>query len=422
MAAYIQYDGVPAAAVAGSIATNDTTGTSLSSHNLPTSNRPIPRLPVFGWETFAGNRQASLPCLLDAPHLAFTTSGRASIYQALKILGIGKGDTVLIPTYHCPTMVAPVVTLGAKPVFYAIGEQGEIDIVSLRQAADATTHAVMAPHYFGLPQPMAELRSWCDETGVALIEDCAHAMFGAAGERNIGQWGDVAIASLTKFLPLPEGGCLICNNAHPNYIALRRHGFINQLKAAIDMLEEGARHAALPGLNLALNTVFGAKRALRSNSSQIPDPQATEAIPADEDSSYTIELDLADTKLATPCRWLVKHAALDRIVANRRNNYALLAQALSGSDKFHPLHLQLPDGCAPYVFPLWVEKPDPCYQHLRAHGIPLFRWDRLWPGTPTLPGDSGIAWSHHVFQLACHQDLQPDDIDRIVASVRELCE
>jgi dTDP-4-amino-4,6-dideoxygalactose transaminase len=376
---------------------------------------------VFGWDTFAGPRQASIPSLLDAPRLAFTTSGRASIYQALKVLAIGAGDTVLIPTYHCPTMVAPVVALGAKPVFYPIGEQGEILPAAFAHLADTSTRAVMAPHYFGLPQPMAQLRQWCDATGVALIEDCAHALFGMAGERRVGEWGDLAIASLTKFLPLPEGGCLICNGTLQNFTTLERHGPLRQVKTAIDMLEEGARHHALPGMNVLLETLFGTKRLLRARPSPVAETEAPSAIPADEDASNTIDRRLADTELARPCRWLVEHATLDRIVANRRTNYTLLARGLAGSDKYRPLRPKLPDSCAPYVFPLWVEKPDPCYQQLRSRGIPLFRWDRLWPGTPDLPGDSGVAWSHHVFQLVCHQDLRPDEIERIVAHLRELC-
>lgn len=107
---------------------------------------------------------------------------------------------------------------------------------------------------------MAQLRTWCDETGVALIEDCAHALFGNAGERRVGAWGDLAIASLTKFLPVPEGGCLICNQAPGEPLQLGRHRLVFQLKLALDILEEGARHAALPGLNGLLRTVFDLKR------------------------------------------------------------------------------------------------------------------------------------------------------------------
>lgn len=382
--------------------------------------RPIPRLPVLGWDTFSGKKQAPIPCILDAPNLAFTTSGRASIYQALKILGITTGTSVIIPTYHCPTMVAPVVALGATPIFCPIDSTGHINISALDGIARPDTKAILAPHYFGLPQPMDELRAWCDVNGIALIEDCAHALFGISGERNIGQWGDLAIASLTKFLPLPEGGCLLCNRDQKEYVALDGHGPINQIKAALDMIEEGVRHEALPGLNAILRNIFGIKKSLKSAPLQTVSATDSDGI-SEVETGHLINPDAANTRLAVACRWLARHATRERVVINRRRNYRYLAQALSGSTAFHPLKAELPEYCAPYVFPLWVERPDPSYQQLRAAGIPLFRWDNLWPDTPSIPEDYGIKWSHHIFQLVCHQDLREDELDRIAVKLTELC-
>jgi dTDP-4-amino-4,6-dideoxygalactose transaminase len=382
--------------------------------------RPIPRLPVFGWDTFSGQKASSTPCLLDAAHLAYTTSGRASIYQALKTLRIGAGDSVLVPTYHCPTMVAPIVALGGQPIFCPIDATGRIDIDTTDTLKQANTRAIIAPHYFGLPQPMDHLRNWCDQNAIALIEDCAHALFGISGTRPIGQWGDLAIASLTKFLPVPEGGCLICNREQPEYVALQRHGLINQIRAAVDILEEGTRHQALPGLNAILHTLFALKRGLKSSPANIVE-SASDTPAEAEDALEEIDPKLADTRMARACRWIARQAARERIIANRRRNYAYLAEALSGSPHFHPLKPQLPPDCAPYVFPLWVAQPDPAYQQLRTRRIPLFRWDRLWPTTPTIAEDSGKDWSHHVYQLVCHQDLRQEELDHIVAHLRELC-
>ena len=109
-----------------------------------------------------------------------------------------------------------------------------------------------------------------------------------------------------------------------------------------------------------------------------------------------------------------------RIVQHRRLHYRQLAQALSGVPGLRPLLPDLPDGAVPYVFPIWVDQPDPGYQALRSLRIPVFRWDRLWPTTGRPPGDHGVAWSHHVIQLACHQDLRPADLDAIVAAVKSV--
>jgi len=86
----------------------------------------------------------------------------------------------------------------------------------------------------------------------------------------------------------------------------------------------------------------------------------------------------------------------------------------------HALMPSLPDACAPYVFPLWVDEPEHTYQRVRAAGIPVFRWDELWPSTPTLVGDSGFQWSMHVFQIGCHQDLRPTDIARMADALHAI--
>ena len=376
----------------------------------------IPRLPVFGWSAFSGERQAFEPSLLDTPNLNFTTSGRAAIALALERLGIVAGDAVLVPTYHCPTMVSPIVALGATPVFFPIGESGGPDVDALPSLDLARVRAIIAVHYFGIPQPLAKLRKWCDDNNVLLIEDCAHALFGASDRRNVGQWGDAAIGSLTKFLPVPEGGCVLFNRDVGGPILLRRRGVLSQLRAALDILEMGARHGRMPGLNGILRTVFAAKRRLRAGSrSQPPDArlEPREGLAFDRSGA-------AGDRLALACRWIARRMPLERVATRRRENYARLVAALSETRGLHPLFPELPPSSVPYVVPLWVDDPDPVYRAMRARGLPVFRWDWLWPGVPLLPRDHGMTWSKHILQLGCHQDLDPENISQIVRVVREV--
>lgn len=384
---------------------------------------PIPRLPVFGWQALHGGA-TDLPCMLTLPRLHYTTSGRASILLALEALGVGLGQGVLLPTYHCPTMVAPVTHLGATPLFYPIDEHGTPKLAWLEQQDLRRARVMLVAHYFGLPQPMGRLHAWCRAHGLALIEDCAHALFGRAGERPIGAWGDVAIGSLTKFLPLPEGGCLVLNSplATPQ---LRSAKATTQLKVMVDVLEVGASQGQLLGLNSLLNGGFALLHGLRRSGSSVTSQLAAnpEASPIGAEASgvdLCIDADLAHRELARPCRWVAKALPRQRIVQHRRSNYERLLRELSGHDGFRPLLPELPADCAPYVFPLWVDEPDPGYAELRQLGMPVFRWDRLWPGMPRLPHDQGPLWSHHVIQLACHQDLSALSITRFVSHLLRL--
>ena len=53
-----------------------------------------------------------------------------------------------------------------------------------------------------------------------------------------------------------------------------------------------------------------------------------------------------------------------------------------------------------------------------GQGMPVFRWDRIWPGTPGSRHDEGPRWSQHVLQLLCHQDLSAADIRQVARQVR----
>ena len=404
---------------------------------MPDTREPIARLPVFGWQALAGARKAAVPCLLDLPGLHYTTSGRASILLALEALGVGPGDRVLLPTYHCPTMVAPAVELGAVPVFYPLDASGAPDLAWLEETANLQgVRVLLAAHFFGLPQPMSRVHDWCSRHGIRLIEDCAHAFFGNAGKRPIGAWGDVSIASLTKFLPVPEGGCLIVNHGQP-LRALTRCGTGVHVKAAIDILDVGARQGQLTGLNSLINGAMGALRALRGGPSasrsvlaaEAPDTSSITAVAAGIPGAplappmaadFYIDAPMAHRELARPCRWVAGALPRQRIVERRRAHYAELTRQLSGHTGLQPLLPDLPADSVPYVFPLWVDEPDPGYAELRRLRMPVFRWERLWPGVPHIDGDMGRQWSHHVIQLACHQDLSPADLDRFVRALLKL--
>lgn len=373
----------------------------------------IPKLPVFGWQTFAADGTVPLPTLLDLPGLVFTTSGRAAIGLALKALGVGPGDRVLLPTYHCTTMVAPAVAAGARPAYYPITGSGGADLVALEGLDTAGVRAMLAVHFFGFPQPLKQVRAFCDRRGIALIEDCAHALFGESDGHTVGSWGDLAVASLTKFFPVPEGGCLVSTRRPLDGMGLKPREVLAEVRSLANMVETGVDHDRLWGLNTVLKLVFGLRKGLLSRRRK--SPNGIDA-PCTSESELLAQFDrrLADYQPTRVCRWLARRAARARVVAGRRENYAYLAERLEDFPGARPLLPELPPTAVPYVFPLWVEDPDRRYAALKAERFPVFRWNWLWPGTPALPDEHGLLWSRHVFQLPCHQDLSREHLDALV--------
>ena len=117
-------------------------------------------------------------------------------------------------------------------------------------------------------------------------------------------------------------------------------------------------------------------------------------------------------------RWLTAHLPQQQACTHRQRLFARYADALSALPGSRALHAALPANTAPYAFPLWVDDAERVYHTLRIAGVPVYRWDRRWPGTPHLAGDQGPLWSTHVLQLLCHQSLTVDEADWTIATIR----
>ena len=382
--------------------------------------RHLPKRPVLDWADFVGARQPSLPSIADLPHRQLTTSGRAAIYHALKLANPAPGSAVLVPTYHCPTMIAPVVLLGLEPIFYPINAQG-LPALELISDADARrANCLLAPHYFGITQSFAHLRQWCEATNTLLIEDCAHAFYGMAGERPVGAWGDYAITSLTKFFPILEGGLLASASRPIPALSLAPRTLKEELKGAFDISHMATAHGRLKGLGLFIDSLRGdrgrsAPKRPEQTAAAAPPPD-----PAPTTSACMHDSDMARVNSAPlrSTRWLTAHLPQQQACTHRQRLFARYADALSALPGARALHAELPANTAPYAFPLWVDDAERVYHTLRIAGVPVYRWDRRWPGTPHLAGDQGPLWSTHVLQLLCHQSLTVDEADWTIATIR----
>ena len=380
------------------------------------SGAALPRGPILDWSSFENESAPAMPSVESLPHTAFTTSGRAAIYQALLQLELPAASTVLVPSYHCPTMIAPVFLANFKVAYYGLGTDGLPKLDTIDAATAAASGAIIVAHYFGLPRSLAQVRQWCDQHGIALIEDCAHCYFGQAGARPVGAWGDFSTASLSKFFPLSEGGVLASAHRPIADLRLARPSLRTQLKAGLDVLEHAAQHGRLAGVNRVLALLFRLKNShLR--------PAAHARVPSGSPATNMLhECDMA--RIAQSPLWasMLLKAVLPRgrIIARRRRNYVLYDQHFAVTRSARPLFSLPSASCAPYVFPLWVEDADRVYRALRQQAMPVFRWDRTWPGIPRLDGDVGPIWSHHVLQLLCHQDLSEKDIARTARAVQDL--
>ena len=385
----------------------------LSKCPMHESDSPLPRGPILDWSSFGIVDAPGISSVEDLPHTAFTTSGRAAIFQALLQLGISANSSVLVPTYHCPTMVAPVILANLKPAYFGLHPNGLPNLDTIDDATAKQCSAMIVSHYFGIARSLAVVRQWCDERGIALIEDCAHCYFGEAGVRPVGAWGDFSTASLSKFFPVSEGGLLASAYRPVSKLRLRKQSLKAQLKGWGDVLELATRHQRLAGINHVLALLIRLKNS-RLTATKVNDQDSLSESSAESMMRYC---DMSRIGQAPLWASTVLNAVLPRgrIIARRQQNFARYAghfEYVQSARPLFPSNAAQTSHIAPYVFPLWVDDPDPVYQILRERNMPVFRWDRIWPGTPALKEDVGALWSHHVLQLLCHQDLNQADVDR----------
>lgn len=376
-----------------------------------------PRSPVVDWNTWRGKAACGAPCVDELRHGQITSSGRAALFHALRELNLKPGDQVLVPTYHCPTMIAPVVALGLTPRFYPIGLDGLPDLHSGAFLDTDRPSALIVAHYFGFGRSLSNIRQWCDRERVPLIEDCAHALVGWAGERPIGQWGDLATASLTKFLPVSEAGWLASASRPISLPPPVPTSLFRELRGINAILERSISAGRLIGLGWAVQFVARLRGTMVEHQASEPnaEPGTGPQVPA-------VDLTRVHESATRLSGWLRRSIPRGELVKRRQANYDLFAEHTTKLRGAKALIPQRNRDAVPYVFPVLVDEPEKIYQRLRHQGIAVLRWDRVWPGTPKFPDDTGAYWSKHLLQFLCHQDLTSDDVASACRSLRRALE
>lgn len=165
-----------------------------------------------------------------------TSSCTGAMTIGLHALGIGAGDEVILADTNWIATVAPIVNLGAKPIFVDIDPiTWCIDAKSVISAITDKTKAVVATHLYGNICDLEQLKNLCDKYSLFLIEDAAEALGGFYNKKHVGTMGVFSVFSFhgTKTMTTGEGGALITSdeNFYDEALTLSNHGRnINETK------------------------------------------------------------------------------------------------------------------------------------------------------------------------------------------------
>lgn len=141
-------------------------------------------------------------------------SGTAAVELALRGLGVGPGDDVLMAAYDFPANFKDVLAVGARPVLVDVrSDNAQLDVGCLVEAATPATKAVLVSHLHGATVDMRRVREISDGAGWRVLEDACQMPGAVVDGRPAGMWGDVGVISFggSKLLTAGRGGCWFTN-------------------------------------------------------------------------------------------------------------------------------------------------------------------------------------------------------------------
>jgi perosamine synthetase len=172
-----------------------------------------------GWISSAGpsvgefERKFSSYC--GAAHGVAAANGTAALHLALKAIGVGPGDEVVLPDFTMVAVLFSVLYCGATPVVVdAEPDTWNVDAARLRDAVTPRTRAIVAVHTYGHPCDMDAIAAVAAEHGIAVVEDAAEAHGAEYRGRRTGGLGRIAAFSFfaNKIITTGEGGMVVTSD------------------------------------------------------------------------------------------------------------------------------------------------------------------------------------------------------------------
>lgn len=151
--------------------------------------------------------EAAFAGLCDMPHAIALANGTLALELALRALGIGPGDEVVVTPRSFFASAGAVVTCGATPVFADVDPVSQnITAATIAAVMTPRTRAIIAVHLAGWPCAMPEIMALAHGNGVSVIEDCAQAHGASLEGRPVGSFGDAAAFSFCTDKIMSTGG------------------------------------------------------------------------------------------------------------------------------------------------------------------------------------------------------------------------
>jgi CelD/BcsL family acetyltransferase involved in cellulose biosynthesis len=278
--------------------------------------------------------------------------------------------------------------MGMECRFYPLTRLLEPDEEQLESLLTPNVRALQIIHYLGYPQDAGRWRRWCDARGLLLIEDAAMAWMAETPDGPVGSHGDVAIFCLYKSFGLPDGAALVSRHSPEEVPAAGPH----QVRS-------------VAGLHLAW---LAQRIALPHHDQRRSEPDPYEA-------ERDFALEGLDRPIGAATRRLLPRIA-DPAAASRRRAHARVL--LEGLRDLVPAPFdRVQPGAVPFAFPVRTEDKPALLDRLARNGVAAIDfWSVPHPALQVESFPECAVRRATTIGLPVHQELQPRDLEAIVAA------
>ena len=150
-----------------------------------------------------------------AKYCVSVANGLEALQIAVRLLGIGPGDEVIVQGNTYIASVMGITMNGATPVFVEPDEYYQIDADRIEACITEKTKAVMAVHLYGLVADMDKITAICKKHNLKLIEDCAQSHGAKFRGKMTGTFGDMGCFSFYPSKNLGafgDGGAIVTDD------------------------------------------------------------------------------------------------------------------------------------------------------------------------------------------------------------------
>lgn len=170
---------------------------------------------ISGTSPVVGDFEKKTAALFERKYAVAVSNGSVALDVALQLINLEKDDEVIVPSFTIVSCLNAILRTGAKPIFCDVNlETWNMELAHVEEKFSSKTKAVLMVHTYGLTAEAKEIKNFCNDKNIILIEDTAEAHGQQEQGFKCGSFGDIATLSFyaNKHITTGEGGMVLLDS------------------------------------------------------------------------------------------------------------------------------------------------------------------------------------------------------------------